>query len=76
MPQIKGGPKELNRLLENVYQSCMKTKNNKTVCSKEAWAAAKRSGWSQGKDGKWVKKILNVFKGLFNGRFQKSKFCR
>lgn len=56
MPQVKDGPPELNRLLERVYNDCMKKRNNPEKCSKIAWGAAKNAGWSKGKDGKWHKK--------------------
>jgi len=56
MPQIKGGPKELNKLLERVYRQCMLTRKNETKCSKIAWGAAKNAGWYKDKDGKWKKR--------------------
>lgn len=56
MPRVAKGPKELNDLLERVYTSCMKTHNNKMLCSKNAWAVAKNAGWYKDKDGKWKKK--------------------
>ena len=57
MPQIKGGPKSLNVLLERVYADCMSEHNNESRCSAAAWTAARNDGWEKGKDGKWHKKI-------------------
>ena len=56
MPQVAGGPKELNSLLERVYSDCMRRHNDKGRCSASSWAAAKAAGWHKGKDGKWKKK--------------------
>jgi len=58
MPQVSGGPKGLNSLLESAYSSCMATSKDKEKCSKVAWSAAKNAGWHKGKDGKWRKKDL------------------
>ncbi len=55
-PQVKGGPKGLNHILESAYSSCMKKRKDKTKCSKIAWGAAKKAGWSQDEKGKWQKK--------------------
>ena len=63
MPQVKEGPKGLNSLLESVYSSCMKKRNNQAVCSMEAWTAAKNAGWFKTKDGKWKRKDAS---GTFN----------
>lgn len=57
MPKIKDGPVELNNLLEEVYNKCMKEKNkNEAICSAQAWINAKNAGWRLGKDKKWHKK--------------------
>lgn len=53
MPQVSGGPKTLNSLLERVYSSCMARRKNKSMCSATAWSAAKGAGWYRDKDGKW-----------------------
>jgi hypothetical protein len=66
MPQVAGGPKDLNNLLESVYQSCRSDGGSKTKCSKEAWAAARSAGWRKDDEGNWVKK--SVFCGLFKIR--------
>ena len=65
MPQIKNGPKKLNELLENVYSSCMKEKNNKTICSKEAWGAAYNNGWYKDKKGKWTQRKRKISYGNY-----------
>lgn len=54
MPQVIGGNKELNDILEGVYTSCMNDHNDKGKCSAIAWSAAKAQGWTQSGD-KWVK---------------------
>lgn len=56
MPQITGGPKDLNDLLEQVYSNCMKDKKNEGYCTRVAWTAAKNAGWHQNKKGEWKKK--------------------
>ena len=56
MPQVSGVPKELNRLLESAYSSCMADKNNKALCSKISWGAARNAGWYKDKDGQWKKR--------------------
>ena len=65
MPQIKNGPKELNELLEAVYSSCMKKKNDKAICSKESWGAAYNNGWHKDKSGKWKKKKTKMSSGRY-----------
>ena len=56
MPQIEGGPKGLNSLLERVYSECMKTRKDAGYCSRVSWTVAEGAGWKKGKDGKWKKK--------------------
>ena len=58
MPQVTDGPKELNDLLESVYQSALKQyKGDEGKASAVAWAAAKQAGWEKNeKTGEWEKK--------------------
>jgi hypothetical protein len=56
MPQVSDAPKELNDLLETVYQSALKQYDgDKGKASQASWAAAKKVGWEKDKDGKWNK---------------------
>lgn len=59
MPQVKDGPEELNKLLEEVYNQCMEyqrghEKKDQSECARIAWNAAKKAGWKKTR-GKWVK---------------------
>ena len=56
MPQVAGGPKGLNNLLESAYSACIAGGGTETSCSRQAWGAAKAAGWKKDTDGKWVKK--------------------
>lgn len=56
MPTVKNAPKELNDLLEEVYNECMKNHNNEAMCSASAWTAVKDAGWHKNKVGEWKKK--------------------
>lgn len=56
MPQVKNGPKALNNLLENVFDSCKKNGGNSESCSKQAWSAAKNAGWYKDTKGNWRKR--------------------
>jgi len=56
MPQVSGGPKELNALLEQIYSECMKTKKNAGYCSRVSWTGAENAGWYKNKKGEWKKK--------------------
>ena len=56
MPQVEGAPKGLNKILEDIYQACMKEKgSNKDKCSRIAWEAAKNDGWRKNQKGEWTK---------------------
>jgi len=54
MPQIKGAPVGLNKILESAYQSCMKDNGDAGKCSKIAYGAASKAGWKKEGD-RWVK---------------------
>lgn len=66
MPQISGGPKGLNSLLESVYSNCISGGGKKSTCSAVAWQAAENAGWNKNKDGKWVKKNQETKKSMKN----------
>ena len=55
MPQIKSGPKALNKLLEEVFSDCMLKNHDDISCSKQAWGAAKNAGWHKDSKGNWFK---------------------
>ncbi len=56
MPQVKGGPAELNRTLERAYTGCMKYSRDEDKCSAVAWSVADKQGWHKNDDGNWVKR--------------------
>lgn len=57
MPKVEGGPKELNDMLETVYQAALKEYDGDEVkASAAAWAAAEKAGWHKNEDDEWVKK--------------------
>ena len=56
MPQISGGPKGLNKILEGAYSGALGTSKDKGKASRIAWGAAKKAGWHKNKEGKWAKK--------------------
>lgn len=59
MPKIKDGPIELNDLLEEIYNECMKKHNNEAICSASAWNGVKNAGWRRdAKTNTWKKKIM------------------
>jgi len=60
MPQVTGGPKALNNLLESVYSSCIASGGSESQCSKESWGAARAAGWKKDSKGKWVKKTEKI----------------
>jgi len=68
MPQVTGGPKALNELLESTYSSCVAGGGSKESCSKISWAAAKNAGWYKDKNGEWKKKTeKNIKKRIWEG---------
>lgn len=69
MPQVKGGPPEMNKLLEKVYQDCMKRHNDEKRCSTASWTAIENAGWRKNKEGKWVKGKAKKKKLKFENRF-------
>lgn len=62
MPQVSDGPKELNNLLEQVYNECINSKKDKGYCSRISWTAAENAGWHKNKKGEWVKKSVEEMK--------------
>ena len=68
MPQAQNAPKELNELLEQIYNDCMKSKKDKGICSRTAWSAAKDAGWFKGKDDKWHKKSFDEMTDILEKR--------
>lgn len=55
MPRVKEGPKDLNGLLETVYQNCIAKGGDREACSMQSWGAAEKAGWKIDDSGKWVK---------------------
>lgn len=55
MPQIEGGPKGLNSILESAYAGARAQGKDKGTASAIAWGAAKNSYKKTG--GKWVEKL-------------------
>lgn len=55
MPQVEGGPKGLNAVLESSYASARSQGKGKKLASMIAWSAAKQKYKKEG--GKWVAKL-------------------
>lgn len=55
MPQVKDGPAELNKKLEEVYSACMANSKDEKMCSAVAWKQAKRDGWFKN-GSKWMRR--------------------
>jgi len=56
MPQIEGGPKGLNSILESAYSAAIGSGHDKGTASAIAWSAAKNK-YKQNKNGNWVAKL-------------------
>lgn len=65
-PESGDAPKAVKDILKAAYNSCRlewtkdhpddkENANNKTSCSKQAWAAVKNAGWEKDADGNWSK---------------------
>lgn len=67
-PQIANGPKQLNELLEDVYNKCIKSGKSKSICSASAWSAAHSAGWYKGDDNKWHKKSFSEMVDIIEKR--------
>lgn len=62
MPQVNGGPKGLNSILESAYAAARAQGHDKGSASAIAWTTAKEEYKKQG--GKWIKKIVDDLKVL------------
>ena len=62
MPQVEGGPRGLNSILESAYASARAQGHDKGSASAIAWTAAKEEYKKQG--GKWIRKVLDDLKVL------------
>lgn len=62
MPQVSGGPRGLNAILEGAYASARSQGHDKGRASQIAWGAAKHSYKKKG--GKWVEKMHDDLSGL------------
>lgn len=49
-------PAEAKKIWESVYKEAKDGGDSEENAAKKAWGAVKRSGWTQGKDEKWVQK--------------------
>jgi cation transport regulator ChaB len=69
-PESGDAPQEIKNILKSAYTSCRtswvedhpedkENANNKTKCSKIAWGAVRKAGWSKSSDGKWSKTTSN-----------------
>lgn len=76
-PDSGDAPEGVKKILAEVYSNCRsawvkehpddkENTDNKESCSRIAWDAVKKAGWSKSQDGKWIEKKDSGQAGMIN----------